>query len=57
MGLNYDLRDKSENLRRMNHFEAKANKANRNLFFLAVNARFFEYYMCILALKIEESLI
>ena len=57
MGLNYDLGDKSENLRRMNHFEAKANKANRNLFFLAVNARFFEYYMCILALKIEESLI
>ena len=31
MGLNYDLGDKSENLRRMNHFE-KLNKANRNLF-------------------------
>jgi len=27
MGLNYDLGDKSENLRRMNHFE-KFNKAN-----------------------------
>ena len=40
MGLNYDLGDKSENLRRMNHFE-KFNKANR--FFFAENARFFEY--------------
>ena len=29
MGLNYDLGDKSENLRRMNHFE-KSNKANSN---------------------------
>ena len=28
MGLNYDLGEKSENLRRMNHFE-KFNKANR----------------------------
>ena len=28
MGLNYDLGDKSENLRRMNHFE-KFNKATR----------------------------
>ncbi len=28
---NYDLGDKSENLRRMNHFE-KFNKANRNFF-------------------------
>ena len=28
MGLNYDLGDKSENLRRMDHFE-KFNKANR----------------------------
>jgi len=39
MGLNYDLGDKSENLR-MNHFE-KLNKANR--FFFAENATFFEY--------------
>ena len=31
MGLNYDLGDKSEKLRRMNHFE-KFNKANRNFF-------------------------
>ena len=31
MGLNYDLGDKSENLRRMNHFE-KFNKANNNFF-------------------------
>ena len=31
MGLNYDLGDKSENFRRMNHFE-KFNKANRNFF-------------------------
>ena len=39
----------------MNHFE-KFNKANR-IFFVAENARFFEYYMCNLALKIGESLI
>ena len=50
MGINYDLGVKSENLRRMNPFE-KFNKAN------AENARFFEYYMCILALKTGESLI
>ena len=31
MGLNYDLGDKSENLRRMNHVE-KINKANKNFF-------------------------
>ena len=43
MGLNYDLRDKSENLRRMNHFE-KFNKANYRIF-LPENARFFEYYV------------
>ena len=41
MGLNYDLGDKSENLRRMNHFK-KFNKANR-IFFFVENARFFEY--------------
>jgi len=46
MGLNYDLGDKSENLRRMNHFE-KFNMDNRNFF--AKNARFFEYYVRILA--------
>ena len=39
----------------MNQFE-KFNKANR-IFFVAENARFFEYYMCNLALKIGESLI
>ena len=55
MGPNYNLRDKSENLRRMNHFE-KFNKANRNYFF-AENARFFEYYVRILALKIGDNLI
>ena len=44
MGLNYDLGDKSENLRRMNHFE-KFNKANRI------------FRVFILALKIGESLI
>ena len=54
MGLNYDLVDKSENLRRMKHFE-KFNKANR--FFLAENAGFFEFHVCILALKIENNLI
>ena len=31
MGLNYDVGDKSENLRRMNHFE-KFNTVNRNFF-------------------------
>ena len=42
MGVNYDLWDKPENLRRMNHFE-KFDKANRNFF--AENTRFFEYYV------------
>ena len=32
MGLNYDLGDKLDNLRRMNHFE-KVKKANRKYFF------------------------
>ena len=41
MGLNYDLGDKSENLRRINHFK-KFNKAKRKFFF-AEKARFFEY--------------
>ena len=54
MGLNYDLGDKSEYLRRITHFE-KLNKSNR--FFFAVNARFFEYYVRILALKIGDNLI
>ena len=39
MGINYDFGDKSENLRRINHFE-KFYKANRKFFF-AENARFF----------------
>ena len=54
MSLNYDLGDKSENLRRMNHFE-KSNKANRTFF--EENAKFFEYYVRILALKIGDNLI
>ena len=54
MGLNYDLGDKSEILTKMNHFE-KLNKANR--IFFAENARFFEYYVHILAFKIGNSLI
>ena len=54
MGLNYNLGDKSENLRRMNHFD-KFNMANR--IFFAENARFFEYYMRILALKIGDNLL
>ena len=37
MGLNYNLGDKSKNLRRMNHFK-NFNKADRNFF--AENARF-----------------
>ena len=44
MGLNYNLGDKSENLRRMNHFE-NFNKADRNFF--AENARFFFNIMCV----------
>ena len=40
MGLNYDLGDKSENLRRMNHFE-KFNKAI--VFFFVENAGFVYY--------------
>ena len=43
----YDLGDKSENLRRINHFE----------FFLDENARVFKYYVRILALKIGDNLI
>ena len=55
MGLNYDVEDKSENLRRMNHFE-KFNKAFRIVF--VVNVRFFEhYYLHILTLKIGDYLI
>ena len=54
MGLNYDLGDKSENLRIMNHFE-KFDKVNRNFF--SENARFFEFYVRILALKIGDNLI
>ena len=50
MVLNYDLRDKSENLRRINHCE-KLNEANR--FFFVENSRFFEYYV----LKIGDNLI
>ena len=42
MGLNYDLGDKSENLKIMNHFE-KFIKANRTFF--SENTRFFEYYV------------
>ena len=39
----------------MNHFE-KFNKANRNFFF-AENARFFMYFVRILALKNGDNLI
>ena len=51
MGLNYDLGDKSENFRRMNHFE-KFNKANR-IFFCR---NFFEYNVRIYVLKIGDNL-
>ena len=54
MGLKYDLGDKSENLKRMNHFK-KFNKTNRNFF--AENSRFFKYNVRILALKIGDNLI
>ena len=49
MGLNYNLGDKSENLRRMNHFK-KFNKANGNFF-----CRKCQYYVRILALKIGDN--
>ena len=55
MGLNYDLWDKSEKLRRKNYFE-KFNQANRTFFF-AEYARYFEYFVRILALKIGDNLI
>ena len=42
IGLNYDFRDKSENLRRMNHFE-KLNKANIRI--LLWKMRGFSYIM------------
>ena len=42
MGLNYNLGDKSENLRRMNYFK-KLNKAKRDFF--AESAKFFMYYV------------
>ena len=53
MGLNYDLGNKSENFRRMNHFK-KLNNVNR--IFFAENARFFQYNVHILALKIGDNL-
>ena len=55
MGLNYDLGDKSENLRRMNHFE-KFNKANKK-YLLQKMLVFFENYVRILTLKIGDNLI
>ena len=55
MGLNYDLWDNLENLRRMNHFE-KFNKADRKIC-SPENAIFSEYYVRILALKIGDNII
>jgi len=55
MGLNYDFREKSENLRSFNHFE-KLNKAYIKDFVCKI-ARFFEYYVYILALKLGDNLI
>ena len=61
MGLNYDLGDKSENLRRMNHFE-KFNKANRKfcwqkmLDFSRI-MYYYYYYLRILGLTIVNNLI
>ena len=51
MSLNYDLGDKPENLRKINHSE----KFNKNFF--AENARFFKYYVHIFASKIGDNLI
>ena len=48
MGLNYDLGDKSENLRRIHNFE-KLDKANG--IFFAENDIFFEYYVRIFGVK------
>ena len=47
MGLNYEIRDISERLRRMIHFE-NFNKAIEQ--FLTENTRFVEYYMRILTI-------
>ena len=52
MGLNYDIRDKSENLRRINHFE-KFNKANRNFF---QNMLDFLSFMCVFWQRLENMI-
>ena len=54
MGLNYEIRDISERLRRMIHFE-NFNKAIEQ--FLTENTRFVEYYMRILTIKMGYNLI
>ena len=51
MGLNYDLGEKSENLRRINHFK-KFNKANRKFCWQKMLD-----FSRILALKIVDNLI
>ena len=55
MGLNFDFRDLSENLRSLNHFE-KLKKANIKVFMQKMLG-FFEYYAFILALKLGDNLI
>ena len=53
MGLNYNLGDKSENLRRMNYFK-KLNKAKRDFFWQKMlNFSCIMYF----GLKIEDNLI
>ena len=54
MGLNYDLWDKSENLRRINYFE---NLIRLIDIFLQKNARFLEYHLRSLTFKIGDNLI
>ena len=51
MGLNYDFGEKSENLRRMNHFK-KFNKANRKFFWQKMLD-----FLRILEFKIVDNLI
>ena len=52
MGLNYNFGDKSENLKRMNHFK-KFNKADTNFFL----QKMLDFFNIILALKVGDNLI
>ena len=52
MGLNYDLGDKSENLRRMNHLE-KFNKANKKF----VSQKMLDFSRILQQIKTKKCII